>query len=185
MKDLNFFSIYQTNRKERKDNKQYIYIIAAVVAGVVFFTLAWNVVKIIMLYNEIKSYNAKYNAEDFQRQLNEANTINDKLGILTEYEGSLSEVVKAVNKNDIVDEKLLVDISNAVPGDISFTEWKTENYQITMKGTSHSRAAVAELEHNLRELSQFKFVHVDKIKTGETVGDDYTFEMTTILKEVE
>ena len=36
-----------------------------------------------------------------------------------------------------------------------------------MKGTSHSRAAVAELEHNLRELSQFKFVHVDKIKNGE------------------
>lgn len=185
MKDLNFFSIYQTNRKERKDTKQYIYVLVAIVAGFIFFTLAWNVVKIIMLNTQISNYTAKYNAEDFQEQLNEANTINDKLGILTDYESSLTDVVKSVNKNDIVNDQLLADISNTVPGDVSFTEWKTENYVITMKGTSRSRSAVAELEHNLRELPQFKLVHVDKIKVGEHVGDEYTFEMTTILKEVE
>lgn len=185
MRDINFFSIYQTNKKEIKNDEQYIYFFGLVVGGIILFNLILNGAKIIVLNGKIKDYTKKYNSSEIQTQLKEATTVNDKLEILTSYEKSLSDIVKAIKKNDIVNEKLLVDISSVVPAEISFSGWKTENYEITMKGVSKSRSAIAELEHNLKQLPQFKYVHINSIKNGDTVGSDYTFDITTVLKEVE
>lgn len=185
MGDLNFFSIYQGSIKEKKNEAIYIYIAAGIVAMAIFFSLAFNVVRLLIIKGQINDYTAKLNATEVQSKLKEAEIINDKLSILNEYEGSLTNVVKAVKETSLIDDKLLIDISGAVPGDISLREWKMDNYELTIKGATHTRAAVAEFEHNLKQLSQFKLVHVDKIKVGEAVGDDFTFEMTCILKEVE
>lgn len=182
MTDLNFFSIYKTNRRyERK----YIYIIAAAAGAIISVNLVWSTARILILNSQIKNYTEKYNSEEIQTKLKEANIVSDKINILNEYEKPLTEVIKAVNKNNLISEQLLIDISNAVPGDVSFTEWKMDNYDMTLKGLSHSRLAIAELEHNFKDIQQFKLVHVDKIKNGETVGDDYRFEMHMVLKEGE
>lgn len=185
MKDLNFFSIYQGSIKEKKDEKIYIYIIAGIVAIAIFTSLTFNIVKLVNVNNKIKYYVAELSKTEIQNDLKEAEIINDKQSILNEYEGSLSNVIKSIKGTDLIDDELLIDISGAVPKDISFTEWKMDNFELIIKGTTHTRSAVAEFEHNLKNLPQFKLVHVDKIKTGETVGDDFTFEMTCILKEVE
>lgn len=185
MRDINFFSAYQTNIKKINNDKKYVYILGSIVGGLIFLSLIVSSIKLLTLNSQIKTYTDKYNSQEIQMPLREADTVNDKLEILTSYEESLSDVVKAIKKNDVVNEKLLVDISSAVPGDISFSSWNTENYEITMKGTSKSRSAIAELEHNLRELPQFKYVHINSIKTGEKVGSDYTFDITTILKDGE
>lgn len=186
MKDLNFFSIYQGKGKykEKKDFKSYAKTILIIAGIVIFSHIMYCIVNIIVSQRQINIYNEKLNSEEVKTKKAAADTVNDKIKLLDDYEKSLDNVVMAVKANKLVDDQMLINIAKSVPSDISFSEWKGDNYELTMKGSSKTRSAIAELEHNLKELPNFKQVHVDKIKNGEKVGDDYTFEITTILKEV-
>lgn len=185
MRDINFFSIYQINKKEIKNDKQYIFIFAIIVGGLIGLNLIVSGIKIITLNSQIKKYTKKYNSSEVQIPLKEAETVNGKLDILTTYEKSLSKIVKSIKESDLIREDLLVDISSSIPGDISFTGLTTKNYELSLSGISKSRTAIAELEHNLRELSQFKYVHVNSINSSDTSGSSYSFEITAVLKEVD
>ena len=185
MKDLNFFSVYQGNRREQKDDKVYLYIAAGLLVGIILVTFAVNIVRIVMLNSSIKDYTEKLNASDVQSNLREAEEINGKIEILGKYEGALSKVADSINKNDVVTDDLLNDICNSMPGDVSFKDFDIEGYDVKISGITHTRAAVGEFEHNLRELSKIKNVHVNVIDKSNAVGEDYSFEMTCILKEVE
>lgn len=185
MRDINFFSIYQTKNKEVKNDKQYIFILAIIVGGLIGLNIIISGIEMITLNSQIKKYTKKYNSSEVQIPLKEAETVNGKLDILTTYEKSLSKIVKSIKESDLIREDLLVDISSSIPGDISFTGLTTNNYELSLSGISKSRTAIAELEHNLRDLSQFRYVHVNNINSSDTSGSSYSFEITAVLKEVE
>jgi type IV pilus assembly protein PilN len=185
MNDLNFFSIYQNSIKERKDDKIYIYIFWVVVGACIIFSFLFCMTRILMLNGEINDYSQKLNSEEVKSKYAEAEEINNKLDILSKYDDSLCSVSSNIKLIDIINDDLLVNISDSVPSDLSFTEWDTSGYELKIKGASSTRASVAEFQHNLKQYSQFKIVHVDKIEAGEYVGDDYEFEMTCVLKEGE
>lgn len=184
MRDINFFSYYQGKNQEKKDEKIYFYIAYGILALVILITVAINSVRILILNNEIKSYNEKLNATDIQAQLKEADEINGKIESLSRYEGKLTDVASSVAKNDIVTDDLLNDICGGLPSDVSFKDFKIEGYDVTISGVSHTRAAIGEFEHNLKGLSKIKDVQVVKIDKSNTVGEDYSFDMTCVLKEV-
>ena len=185
MKDLNFFKPYLGKNQEKKDEKIYFYIAYGILTLAIVGTLTFNIVKIILLNKDIKDYNDKLNSSEIQEQLKEAQEISDNIDVLNKYESSLSDVSKAVAKNDIVTDNLLNDICGAIPKDVSFKDFKIEGYTISIKGVTHTRTAIGEFEHNLRELPEIKNVQVDKIAKSNTVGEDYSFEITCVLKEVE
>lgn len=185
MKDLNFFSIYQGSQKEKRSIENYIYGAAGVLGAVIVVTLMINLVQIFMLNSSIKEYTEKYNAPDLQAQLREAEDLNGKIDILDKYQGELSDIASSVKKNDIVTDSLLNDISGAIPSEVSFKDFDIKGYDLTIKGTSHNRTAIGEFEHNLAQLSKLKSVHVNEIAKSNAVGEDYSFEMTCVIKEVE
>ena len=184
MKDLNFFSIYQGSNREKRDEKVYFYIAAGVLVGVIFITLTINIVKILLLNSSIKDYTEKLNKSEVQSQLKEAEDVNNKIDMLSQYEGSLSNVAKSIKNNDVVNDELLNDICNAMPGAISFKDFNIQAYDMKISGVSKTREAVGEFEHNLTKLSKIKNVHVDSITKSNAVGEDYSFEITCVLKEV-
>lgn len=184
MRDLNFFSIYQGSNRKKRDEKVYFYIAAGVLAGVILITLTINIVKIFLLNSSIKDYNEKLNSSEVQSQLKEAEELNNKMEILSKYESSLSDVAKSISKNDIVSDELLNDICNSIPADISFKDFNIDGYDLKISGVSHTRAAVGEFEHNLRNLSEVKNVQVNNISKSNAAGEDYSFEITCVLKEV-
>jgi len=185
MRDLNFFSIYQGNTRERNNDFTPFYIASAVVAITIIAVSGFYAVRLFMVGSSIKEYTDKLNSEKIQTQLKEAEVVNDKLSILKEYEGSLSSVINSIRKADLIDAQFLPGMAGAVPSDISYTEWKMEGYELKIKGISKTRSAVAELEHNLKALPELKLVHVYKIRVGDDVKDPLTFEMTCVFKEVE
>lgn len=184
MRDINFFSYYQDKKQEKRDEKIYFYIAYGILALVILSTFAINMVKIIALNKDIKDYSNKLGAAEIQEKLKEAQEISDKIEILSNYESSLSDVASAVTKNDIITDDLLNDITGALPSDVSFKDFKIEGYDITISGVTHSRAAIGEFQHNLRQLSEVKDVQVSEIAKSNTVGEDYSFNMTCVLKEV-
>lgn len=185
MNDLNFFSIYQGSNREQKDEKMYLYAMVGILLGIIVLTFSINIFRIVLLDKEIKVYTEKLGASEIQSQLKEADEVNSKIDMLSKYEGALSDVVKSTEKNDIVTDDLLNDICNAIPSDISFKDLDAQGYDVKINGTTHTRAAVGEFEHNLGELSKVKKVHVNKIAKSNTPGEEYTFEILCVLKEVE
>lgn len=184
MRDINFFSYYQDKKQEKRDEKIYFYIAYGILALVILSTFAINTVKIIALNKDIKDYSNKLGAAEIQEKLKEAQEISDKIDILSNYESALSDVASAVTKNDIITDDLLNDITGALPSDVSFKDFKIEGYDVTISGVTHSRTAIGEFQHNLRQLSKVKDVQVSEIAKSNTVGEDYSFNMTCVLKEV-
>lgn len=184
MQDLNFFKPYLGKKQEKKDEKIYFYIAYGILTLIILGTLTYNLTQIISLNRDIKDYTQKLDSPEIQDQLKEAQEISNNIEVLNKYEGSLSNVANAVAKNDIVTDDLLNDICRAIPKDVSFKDFKIEGYTLSIKGVTHTRAAIGEFEHNLKGLSQIKTVLIDKIAKSNTVGEDYSFEMTSVLKEV-
>jgi len=185
MKDLNFFSVYQGSIKEKKTVERYLYGAAGILGAIIIINLLFNVVKIYTSSTSIKEYAIKLSEPVLQSQLREADEINGKLEALSKYECVLSDIASSVENNDIVTDSLLNDISGAIPKEVSFKDFDIKGYDVTINGTTHTRAAMGEFEHNLSELSKIKKVHVNEISKSNAVGEDYSFEMTCVLKEVE
>lgn len=185
MKDLNFFSIYQSNAKERKDDSYPLYILGAIVVLIIFVHGAYTGVKFFYINTETKEYNEQLELPETKQKIAEAEIINDKLNLLTKYNDTLVEVDAAAKKVDVVTDDFLIDVSKSVPKDMTFTKWSSRDSELTIEGTSTSRTSVAEFVHNIKQYSYFLVVHVDKIEVGETVGDDYRFKLTCVWKEGE
>jgi Tfp pilus assembly protein PilN len=184
VKDINFFSYYQGKNQEKKDEKIYFYIAYGILTLVILTTIIINSVKIFTLNSQIKNYTEKLNASDMQEKLKEADEINGQIETLSKYENKLADVAGSVEKNDIVTDDLLNDISSTIPSDVSFKSFKIEGYDLTISAVSHTREAVSEFEHNLKGLSKIKSVHIININNGSAVGEDYSFDITCVLKEV-
>lgn len=184
MKDLNFFSPYLGKHQEKKDQKIYFFIAYGILTLVILVTFAINISKIIFLNRDIKDYTEKLSSAEMQDKLKEAQELSDKIAVLDKYETALTDVASAITKNDVVTDELLNDICGALPGDVSFKDFKIEGYDVTISGVTHTRAAIGEFEYNLRQLSKIKDVHVDEIAKSNAVGEDYSFDMTCVLKEV-
>lgn len=184
MRDINFFSYYQYKKQEKKDEKIYFYIAYGILTLVILVTLSINVSKIIFLDRDIKDYTEKLSVTEVQAQLREADEISGKIDVLNKYEIALSDIADSVTKSDIVTDDLLNDICGAIPREVSFKDLKVEGYDVTINGITHARSAIGEFEHNLRKLSKIKDVQVAEIAKSNTVGEDYSFNMTCVLKEV-
>lgn len=184
MKDLNFFSGYNGDKEEKRGFELYFYGAMGVLGAIIVLTVVISVVRIVMLDMSIKKYNNELNKPEFQAQLKEAEDINGKIAILSKYEGAISDVASSVKKDDIVTDNLLNDISGALPKEVSFKDFDINGYDVTIKGSSRTRAAIGEFEHNLSELPKAKKVQVNGISKSNAVGEDYTFEMTCVLKEI-
>ncbi|MDS0525688.1 PilN domain-containing protein [Clostridium sp. SHJSY1] len=185
MRDLNFFSQYQEKKQEKKNEKIYFYLASGLLVSIIIGTVSFNLVKIMIYDKQIKEYTEKFNANDIQTKLKEADEVSGKLSILTKYESALSSVSTSLRKLDVVTDDLLNDICGAIPSEVSFKDFKVEGYDVTISGISSNREAIGEYEHNLKKLSKIKSVQITKISKTNTVGEDYSFDMTCVLKEVE
>lgn len=184
MKDLNFFSSYNTSNNDKNGVDRYLVWAAGAFAAIVVLTLVVNGVKIAILEMSMRKYEAALNEPNFQAQLKEAENINQKLDLLKKYEGKVSKVSDDAKKNNLITDELLTDISGALPKEASFTDLQIDGYELTIKGETSNRTSIAEFEHNLKGLSKLKSVHVNEIARKETVEESYTFQISIILKEV-
>ena len=82
-KDINFFSSYETKKKEKKNQDIYVYTIVGFLTAVIVGTLTYNSVKIFMIKKEIQAIEAKLSEPTLAVQLKEANEINEKISIIT------------------------------------------------------------------------------------------------------
>lgn len=184
MRDINFFKPYQGKSKEKINSKRYVYGAIIIVGLLIIGTFGINTFKLIMLNRSIEDYNNKLSVADIQEQLKEAENINKQITVLKQYDSALMDVAVSVKNRDNVSDTLLMDISSTLPSQVSFKNLDIVENTIVIRGISTSRTAVAELKHNLSNLSAMEEVYVNSIDTQNAVEGDYSFDIKCVLKDV-
>lgn len=185
MKDLNFFKPYLGKKKEKMNFNMYIYGALAIVGILMVISFGINTARIILLNKSIDEYNKNLADSEIQVKLKEAESVNKQIEILKEYDSSLTDIAISVKDRDNVSAGLLKDISSTVPSEVSFKNLDVVENTVIIKGITTDRAAVAELKHNLSNLSRIADVYVNSIETKEAVEGEYSFEIKCVLKDVE
>lgn len=184
MGDINFFEPYKGRKKEKLNFKIYIYSSISIAMLLIIGSLFVNSTRIYIFDKDITEYNNKLSDPQIQEQLKEAEYINNQITILTQYNEVLTDVAISVKKRDIISDTLLNNISSTLPSEVSFKTLDIADNTITIQGVSTNRVAVAELKHNLSELSNMQDVYVNSIDNSGTVKGTYSFDIKCLLKDV-
>ncbi|GAA0108798.1 PilN domain-containing protein [Clostridium tertium] len=181
IRDMNFFSPYQGQKKEQKNKNIYVYSLAGFLSVVIVGSLAWNSTNIILLNRKIKNYNEKLEQEDIKEKIAKWDDISRKDYILDRYNNELSKIVGSLKTREIVTTELLDKLSSTLPTEVTFNSINITNTEISIQAVSTSRVAIGEIEHNLKKLDNIQDVYIGGIS-----GDEiYTFDIKCVLKDVE
>lgn len=179
--DINFFTPYQGQRKEERNNNIYIYSLLGFLSIVIVGTLIYNSVNITLVNKKIADYQEQLNAPEIQEKIKESDIINKKISILGQYDKDLQQVLKSVNSRDVVSTNLLNMLSGTLPSEVSFNSINITKTDITIQAVSTSRTAIGEIQHNLKELNNIQDVYIGSISGDE----EFTFDIKCVLKDVE
>ncbi|MDB2136785.1 PilN domain-containing protein [Clostridium butyricum] len=185
MKDLNFFAPYQGKKKEKTNTNMYIYGAAGLVGFAILSTLIFNSAKLFLLNREISNFTEKLGDSEIQTELKEANSINNQIEVLTQYDTALSDVAKSIKNRNNVSDELLNKINSTIPSEITFKNLVVANNTLSIQGTALNRTSIAELEHNLKQLTIMDDTYVNSIKNAGAVEGEYSFDIKCVLKDVD
>lgn len=183
-KDMNFFLQLQGKRKQsqQEGNNALLIGFTGLVAAIIIVTLGWNIINLAISGMQIKSYQNKLNDSEVQAKLVESDDVNLKTDTLSKYDNQITTILGAVSSREVVTTKLLNQISGTRPTGVTFSNITVKSTDLTMTGTSTSRTAIAEIEHNLGKLDCVQSVFVDSISGEET---KLIFSIKCTLKDVE
>lgn len=179
-KDINFFSSYETKKKEKKNQDIYVYTIVGFLTAVIVGTLTYNSVKIFMIKKEIQAIEAKLSEPTLAVQLKEANEINEKISILEKYHSGLVTIVSAVEDRELINNTILDKISSVLPTDVTFKSINITSGNLSISASSKTRTAIAEVQHNLKNLDIVGDVVIGGI-SGDGSSGEFTFDLRCVL----
>ncbi|MBU3196311.1 PilN domain-containing protein [Clostridium algidicarnis] len=186
MKDFNFFLPYLDNKKG-KDNKRVHAMTALSILGIlVVGSLIYNTAYTFKLKYDIKNLQNTYNSSENQEKLKEAEALSRKYEILDKYYENVELLYNSLETKEVVNSKLMFDISKSIPKEVSFKTMSIDSAGIQIQGLSENRVAIGELEHNLKNISSILDVHVNNINsdTSSTTGGN-SFSLKCTLKGVD
>ena len=181
MRDMNFFAPYQGQKKEEQNKNIYVYSLIGFLTVVIVGTFTWNSVNIFLLNKKIKDYNTKLESPEIKEKLNLWNELTRSNEVLNKYNNGLDEIIVGLKTREVVTTDLLNKISSCLPSEVTFNSINITNTEITVQAVSTNRVAIAEVEHNLRELDNIQDVYISGISGNEI----YTFDIKCSLKDVE
>ncbi|MBU3206711.1 PilN domain-containing protein [Clostridium algidicarnis] len=186
MKDFNFFLPYLDNKKG-KDNKRIHAMTALSILGIlVVGSLIYNTAYTFKLKYDIKNLQNTYNSSENQEKLKEAEALSRKYEILDKYYENVELIYNSLETKEVVNSKLMFDISKSIPKEVSFKTMSIDSAGIQIQGLSENRVAIGELEHNLKNISSILDVHVNNISsdTSSSSGGN-SFSLKCTLKGVD
>ena len=171
-RDINFFSTYQNERYKQKNQNIYSYVLVGVVGLFVIGTFTFN--------HQIDELESKLLDPAIQEQIKESDLAFKLSEVLGQYDNGLTSLLTSIESRDLITTQKLDLISSTIPSEVQFGSLSITNTNITISATSTSRTAIAEVQHNLKQLDFIADVYIGSI--GGT--DTYSFSLNCTLKDV-
>ena len=180
IRDIDFFAPYKGQVKEQKNKSIYMYTTVGTLTAVILGSLIYNTYNINLIQNDIDGLKAELESPAIQESIIEAENVNKSLDILGRYNTAITSVTNEISTRKLVSTNLLNNISSTLPSDVSFKNINIAPGSLSISATSKSRTAIAEVQHNLKELIEVGDVYIGSI-SGEK--GEYSFDLKCVLKE--
>lgn len=178
--DINFFSTYQSERHQQKNQNIYSYVLGGVVGLFVIGTFTYNQIQISKINHQIDELETALLDPALQEQIKESDLAFKTSELLDQYDSGLNSLLASIESRDLITTQKLDLISSTIPSEVQFGSLSITNTNITISATSTSRTAIAEVQHNLKQLDFIADVYIGSI--GGT--DTYSFSLNCTLKDV-
>jgi type IV pilus assembly protein PilN len=187
MRDFNFFSPYIDKSKQKKDRTLFFGIGAAVIAFAIVGTFLWNSISTIKLNSDIKALNEELNKPDKIEKLRKAEELIKKQEIMNSYFDGIKVIYSSVESRNTVTSVFMQSLTAKMPQGVSFKSMAIDGQNVQVQGIAKTRAAIAELQYNLKNLSSVSEVSISSIAGGtdKSTNGEYTFSLKCTLKDVE
>ncbi|WZL71462.1 PilN domain-containing protein [Clostridiaceae bacterium 35-E11] len=182
MHDLNFFSPYiEVKKTSRK--KQFYGIISVISVLIVIGSIfAVNEMQIRNLEKELKMIQHNLQSEKIAEQIKDIEEQKRKLTLMKTYYDALYEVNEKIGYINVINKDLLTSITEQIPPSITFQLMAFSWEELQVQGEADSRIAIAELEHNFKNIKAFRQVHVVNISKSTEGSNHYEFTLKCRLK---
>ena len=179
--DINFFHQYQTQKTVKKSQNRYLYTILIVMVLVIGGTYFNNISKLTDIEEQIDALTMTLNDPEMQDRIKYSDEVFKKLEVLQGYNSSMSLLNQNVLSHDVITTQKIAMISSTIPADVVFGSLSMTNANIIISATSKTREAIAEVQHNLKQLPFIEDVVISAISGTE----EFSFSLNCVAKEVE
>ena len=182
MKDMNFFSAFIKKKKGSDTPKIIVSVVILIVAIFIIGTYSYFTIATYINNNEAQEYRDKLQTEDIKAKVNESNAVNDQIDNLTQYDNRITIVNNSISSRDIVTVTLMNQISATIPSEVNIATISIDNTKISIGATAKTKTAIAEFQHNLKEIDSIYDVYVGAISGDEGT---YVFNIECTFKGVD
>lgn len=170
---MNFFSAFIKKKKGSDTPKIIVSVVILIVAIFIIGTFSYFTIATYINNNEAQEYRDKLQSEDIKAKVNESNAVNDQIDNLTQYDNRITIVNNSISSRDIVTVTLMNQISATIPSEVNIATISIDNTKISIGATAKTKTAIAEFQHNLKEIDSIYDVYV-----GAITGDEGTYVFT-------
>lgn len=185
MKDFNFFSSFIETKKASTTKYISIGLITVFIFLIVVGFSYVNYSKVKALENEIAELRAYLDSEEVIERLKDVEEKKRKLTVMREYFSILEEINRNIDNAYVINSELIEKVSSTFPKELFVNSIVLAQADLQMQGISNNRVAIAEFQHNLKELEVFSKVNVSTINKESEESSNYFFSMTCTFEGVE
>ncbi|MDO4926687.1 MAG: PilN domain-containing protein [Turicibacter sp.] len=179
-RDINFFSTYQLKNQDKHSQNLYGYLLGSAVGLFIFGTFGVNQYQLMKVNRQISDLEEKLADPIIQEQIEESDRAYKIAELLEQYDSGLKSLLINIESRDLITTQKLDLISSTIPSEVQFGSLSITNTTITISATSTSRTAIAEVQHNLKQLDFIADVYIGSIGGTES----YSFSLNCTLKDV-
>ncbi|WP_053957099.1 PilN domain-containing protein [Inediibacterium massiliense] len=180
--DFNFFSPYINTKKTYQKKKTYGVFIGIFIISILFMSIYWYHHTIEELKKQAHTMENIIQSKKTHAQLQKIQEKQEKINIMEKYYKTLIQLDDQIDDLSFIHKNFFITLSNTIPEEISLNVMNLSLEELQIQGISKNRTAIAELEHNLKNLDTFENVHIPNITADEENG--YTFTILCKLKDV-
>ncbi len=181
MKDYNFFSPYIVVKKSSKKRTFYSVLMTFLISAALVGLVSWNHYKIVNLENDAQSKLTIIESSDSKEKVKEFQLMTERVKFLTNYNNILENVSRSLDASAIITSDYLMELSDTFPEGTFVNTLALSQDAIRLQGIAKSRIAVAELQHNLKELDNISDVQINSITSENLEGETYVFSISCRL----
>lgn len=140
--------------------------------------------KTVTLEKEFTTLEAYLNTPEVIKKVNEVEEKKKKLNEMKKYFSILEQINKNIDSVYVMNSAFIEKIAGVLPKELFINNLSVTLEDLQIQGTSNNRVAIAELEHNLKDLEMFYSVHISTISKESKESSNYIFNLICIFKDV-
>ncbi len=179
MRDINFFESYIEKREFKIDRKLIYSALGLLIVLVVVALFILNAFTIRQEAAIVESL--RQTAED-PKTLERVNYIQNKEVEVNEFRDSVEKIQqldRTIESRDIVNESLLLDITDTMPEEVSLTSLSIRQGELNIVGMAQDKWSIAEFQKGLEYLNIHEEIFISNITLEDT---HYNFSINMLLR---